>query len=95
MRNECQTRRRPRQWSPSSRYVCALEAVDFHFQALRYRAGLSHRLNAEEQQVCRHARRAVEEFMRGRHDAAPDALADWLATWCADLVARVHPGGRD
>jgi hypothetical protein len=84
MREQCQTRRRTQQWSPSSRYVRALDAIDFHVQALRYRAGLTHSLSAEEQQIVRHARRAVEEFLRGRHDAAPDAEADWMETWAQD-----------
>jgi hypothetical protein len=58
--------------------------VDFHVQALRYRAGLSNSLSEEERQLCRHARRAVEEFLRGRHDGKPDPQADWLFTWFAD-----------
>jgi hypothetical protein len=61
-----------------------LTPLIFHINALRYRAGLDHNLNEEEQQCVRHAGRAVSEFLRGRHDDAPDATADWIETWLND-----------
>jgi hypothetical protein len=73
--------RPPAAWSI---YQRALEAVDFHVQALRYRAGLPNTLSAEERQLVRHARRAVEEFLRGRHDGTTDPQADWMETWAQD-----------
>ena len=85
--NDCEGRYRAptTQWSTDlAGYTRSLDAVDFHINALRYRAGLDHNLTEEEQQLVRHAGRAVAEFLRGRHDDAPDAGADWLDTWAQD-----------
>lgn len=78
MNNHCEARRRQpdRTERPGQRYVLALDAVDFHVNALRYRAGLSHSLNAEEQQLVRRAGELVTDLLRD-----DDGDAGWAEIW--------------
>ena len=65
-RDDCGARRRAhpdRLSRPNHEYVLSLDAVDFHINALRYRAGLTHSLNAEEQQLVRRAGELVADLL--------------------------------
>ena len=84
MKNECQTRRRaPHRptGTPSDlqhEFARRLDAVDFHIQALRYRAGLPNALNEEEKQVIAYAGWAVAHGLS--RESPPDAET-WEAIW--------------
>lgn len=83
MKDHCEGRRRERVSRPGMRYVLSLDAVDFHVQALRYRAGLSNSLNSEEQQLVRRAGELVSDLLS---DAEGDAA--WAEIW---LGRRTEP----
>ena len=80
MKQTCSTRRRAPQTDrlsrPGMRYVLSLDAVAFHVSALRYRAGLTNNLNAEEQQLVRRAGALVADLMA---DDCGDAA--WNEIW--------------
>lgn len=83
MKEHCEGRHRERVSRPGMRYVLSLDALDFHVQALRYRAGLSNSLNTEEQQLVRRAGELVGDLLTD-----DEGDAGWAEIW---LSRRTEP----
>src|SRR5215207_9824455 len=81
----CQTRHRARTPRPPAaprdirgEFARRLDAVEFHINHLRLRAGLSHNLDADEQAVVLYAKQAVDNGL------SPSDVFDaehWMDVW--------------